>query len=552
MSGIVLYEPDAASPNISPSTENNLQPVKITTRISHIIQQIQQYMNRPHEPDNITNNTNNQPAILHLNLNYIAKFVQQQMRITINPYEYRLWNSLLKTLELVTTRDRSGSGSSRISSIPLSFYYRPIRFALPIIYLNAERFHVPIRLSDTFFHQLDTSFDEYITNRASANLNTVTPIITANNITQWRPSIRPTRHYTFYSYETGSHRTQSEPKKRIPEFKFDSDIEYKFDFGAENFTTVCMLIKENKGISYTFSSIKNKTYAYGSGANKHVYNQLWKEIVGTIMKPVDSYFMDVNTDHLFWDSEENIECFVVFVAMTIQSGCTLPFHFVPLLLESISHKLLTLPDLELFMEIINPDVLRSAKTLSVTEFQYLDCGFDTHAEYYRNILESTSPVSDNKQIIYQLIAQNFGLFESFYDFDTDIIDHTFSGKYKLTAEMVIPMFIIDKEIYEPKWNQFIESLTETELRHLLMVIGNSTSVKNSYRIYVNKFISEDVQITTCSNAISIREDIFTDPELFDNLKHYFNDDTMCVDEYIGENNHNNSDNEYSDSTDDDE
>lgn len=135
-------------------------------------------------------------------------------------------------------------------------------------------------------------------------------------------------------------------------------------------------------------------------------------------------------------------------------------------------------------------------------------------------------------MIYQSISDSFGLFDAFYNYDLLTIDKTFSGTYKITVNDVLSVIHFHHDNYEPIWKQFINSLSETELRQLLFTIGNSLSLDKGYDIYVNDYVNAIVNITTCFHSVTIHEKVFKNDQLTEclsDLKYYLLDNRLISD-----------------------
>lgn len=319
-----------------------------------------------------------------------------------------------------------------------------------------------------------------------------------------------------------------------PVFRFLETRYEIFNPEINNFSFMCGLVDKYKGSLLHFRVVDRKFYAHGNGANKQVYHKLWKEIIdlsnNAMMINIKSYFMDVNINHNFWDSDDNIKHFVIFVAMTVSSHCSLPFHFAPGLLEAIANKKLTLEELEFFMEKIDCESLKFAKKINPSDFKSLDTSFDTHEEFYRSVIIGN--ITEKQKAIYQSIASNFEYFDAFNDFTIQLIDKTFSGVYSITVDMVIPLFIFTNEQYLPLWEQFVRSLSEMEMRQMLVAFTNDCSLNTKIKINVTEMLNIDIKISVCFNTVCIHKKLFEKIEYLNNLKYYFEDHDQIVDGYI--------------------
>lgn len=133
-----------------------------------------------------------------------------------------------------------------------------------------------------------------------------------------------------------------------PSFTFHHTQTIIFNADQDDMMTIIAKISNSKGVKFTFDVIDGENYATGKGASKHVYNKLFNEMASSIMKKIHMHFVDVNPEHSFWQSKENIECFVMLIGMMISNGIVMPFHFAPVLWESICVRTLHESELEFF------------------------------------------------------------------------------------------------------------------------------------------------------------------------------------------------------------
>jgi hypothetical protein len=312
-----------------------------------------------------------------------------------------------------------------------------------------------------------------------------------------------------------------------PSFFFNNKQCLNFDLEKDNLLYMYEQIKMFKGCEFLFNTTHRNGCAFGDGATRQVYNKLCNELVGTIMVKSHPYFMDINVDHYFWDSDENIELFVIFIGMVISSQCLLPYHLAPALLESISNKKLNMKELEFFMEKIDPETFSSVNKINSVDFKLLETDFDTPEEYFRS--KVIGPMTQRKINIYNAISKYFGLFDSFHDYDVQTIDSTFSGLYELTSDHVLSQFFFEKQEYSGIWEEFVKSLTETELKQMLILFGNTLSLNKHYTINVSETLKTDIDIKTCFQIVTLNKKLFENVEYLHNLKIYFRDNDQISD-----------------------
>jgi hypothetical protein len=328
-----------------------------------------------------------------------------------------------------------------------------------------------------------------------------------------------------------------------------------FDFNIDSVLYCFNNIKKRKGYRITFRCIEDDSLSYGHGANKYVYQKIAMNLLDAVesneidLPLIDdgteftnhesilirkhNYFVEPNLCNNFWKDPENIYAFVVFIASMISFESVLPYHLSPAILEFITYKKLTESELKFYLEKIDPE-LQGIDTIDDNFIKELGLGFDTVMDYLRFKVVGT--LTSEQIVVYEEIASNFSLFNSFADFDIPNIDSVLSGKYTITADDVLKITIIEKK-YINLWKKFVRSLSESELKQMLLSFGNTLSLDNHYNIHVNTIQTHDINIMTCAKDISIRENMLTEDEMIEQLRIYFrNNDSMRDDTYVEQDN----------------
>ena len=323
---------------------------------------------------------------------------------------------------------------------------------------------------------------------------------------------------------------------KTPTINFQRIVYLDYNCNQHDIVYVMGEISYQYDCHFFFKLRDGNNTAIGPGANRQVYQKLCQELTNnkidgneTILTMTNSYFVDVNDKCKFWDSHENVKLFVVLIGMIIKAEC-LQYHFSPALLEAITYKTMDINDLEFYMDKIDPDMLNYAKKVSAEDFEDLGVDFDDHIGLYRGKIIGDQSLE--KIIIYGMIAENFQFFDSFSNYKIRDVDNFFSGPYKITPELVMPIMKISEEKYIKPWNRFISSLNEHELKQLLLTFGNSLSLQHNYSIHITDLVA-DVHISTCSRTIAIRQDLFDNDEQLSILKSYL----INKEEYISDYTH---------------
>lgn len=77
--------------------------------------------------------------------------------------------------------------------------------------------------------------------------------------------------------------------------------------------------------------------------------------------------------------------------------------------------------------------------------------------------------------------------------------------------------------------KIIKTLSEKELKQLLITFGNTLSLNKKYSINIHNILNNDIHITTCFSTVSINKKLFENPEHLNNLKLYFCDNDIISD-----------------------
>ena len=299
------------------------------------------------------------------------------------------------------------------------------------------------------------------------------------------------------------------------QFNFNDWKSINFDLKKDTFYDLFNYIKIYPGYEFSFHTKYDNKIAFGKGATKQVYQKLITEMVNDILVKTHPYFMDINVENNFWDDDDNIENFVVFVALLINAGCVLPYHFNPILLEKIANKEMVEKELEFFIERIDPELVKNIKKLE--NFDDLETDYTNAKDFYKDKL--CMNFNHKKFVVYGKISNAFCMFDSFNDYDILTIDKKFSGEYTITAEMVIPLMVISDN-YKKQWDEFIRSLMEIEIKQMLLLFSNTLSLNYKYYISIGETQKTDLHISTCARSVTINKKLFDNLNL---LKIYFTD-----------------------------
>ena len=299
---------------------------------------------------------------------------------------------------------------------------------------------------------------------------------------------------------------------------FNNTIYCNFDLQKQTYLDLFELIRINGNCYIQFNVTDGEARALGPGSTRQVYKKCMFEMLDTTLLKTNGYFMDINEDHEFWKPGTSCEMiFALFIAMCIKSDFTLPYHLPPVLLKLLSRKDMSEEEVLFYANKLEPDAVDQTQ-VSLEVFKELDTGYDTQHDFYKSIIHSQS---ERKLLIYKTISDFFMMFGVFNGCQISKIDNILSGPYTLTPEMVLSMMHINAEQhYKEAWQSFVRSLTEAELKQLLITLGNTISTRVKYEIFINNCITVDVSIQTCQYSLSIKPSIFDNAESLANIKCY--------------------------------
>jgi len=294
-----------------------------------------------------------------------------------------------------------------------------------------------------------------------------------------------------------------------------------FKLNIMTFHDFLSTLKFFKNCLFNFNLIDNQNNSYGSGANRSVYLKMANDMIGNILVQNGKYFVDVNTNHIFWDNIVNIESFGRFIYLLLASKTILPFHLPPKYLEILSGNPMTKEEIEYFYEKMYPGIVIDEKYKNnPQEFTKLDVGYNNYEEMIRS--EVFNENDKTLAIYYSLAEYQKHLFD--YPVNVATMDYVLSGHYLITGEMVKKIFKIRhtlSSVYETIWNSFIDTLTSDEIKQMLVTFSNNLSMNQIIYIIIKDDIQIDIKIYTCMGEVYINKQLFKNSATLSNLKIYF-------------------------------
>ncbi len=283
---------------------------------------------------------------------------------------------------------------------------------------------------------------------------------------------------------------------------------------------------------------------YGDGANKFIYHKAAEQMcaVNEILTKRDNYFVDINSEHKFWKSKDNIKNFTTFIGMMISFGVLFPYHFSPSFLHYLTGDILDENDLLFYLQIIDPDMVKQMKKINKEDF-YETTDFQSAYDFmYDHLIYKNNLVP---QSIYLHISYLLENNSNFMNFTIQEIDRYLSGSYEINSKEVCKLMIFDEKDkkYCKMFYDFIKKLNQTQIRNMLIAFGGSLSMDKTFRIKVTDEIEEDIQLQTCYKTVDINKKLFKKESTLKLLGGYFtNTDNGLFDEDENQSNNNSEEN----------
>lgn len=160
-------------------------------------------------------------------------------------------------------------------------------------------------------------------------------------------------------------------------------------------------------INFCISS--NKHMSYGNGASRQIYQLGMTDLINKLLQITHGYFLGIDAENnlnlTFWDYEDNIELFVSLIGLNIASGCILPYHLHPILLQKIVQRKMDVSQQLHFLKYYSPDLyVEINKHISNNSFDVeAVTGYNSLEEYIEtNIF--MNKIDDWKLTLYEKIA----------------------------------------------------------------------------------------------------------------------------------------------------
>lgn len=295
------------------------------------------------------------------------------------------------------------------------------------------------------------------------------------------------------------------------------------------------MIKNNPDTSFNIELVDGDDIAVGDGASRQFYLKCFAQIIELGAFVIEGCRADVNPTNGFWEDEDNISCLIELFKLIVKDG-VLPYHLSPCLLSKMIHKPLTDLEYEFFVDKKDPQLLSRLSAPGAEEIITEELGYENKRDYYVFLLDKnyhrSSPHRDLTRTIYNKLAQVSMSFD-FFDGALNLDEHL-SGPYDITPRTVykmtkleFPLWHIENDThYQNLWKEFIYSLTETELKNMLLTFTNSLSINQQILIRVDD-INQDMKIQTCMKLVTLNKKLFHDLSTLQNLKYLFtNDDNI--------------------------
>lgn len=324
---------------------------------------------------------------------------------------------------------------------------------------------------------------------------------------------------------------------------FNGKYYYDIFIPQTNYIDVLNFIKENRGLKLKFTIQSQKKYnAVGKGANRQGYQIISKQITSNLFKPLNGKFMRIDTEKDFWKDDNNIYAFTMFSAMMISCKCNYQYHFLPLYFELLTKKKLSDKEVLYFYRQFDEINFNNIMKLSSKEFNDLDIGFNSQVDFMKDQMNKI--INESEKKYYLKISNFFEMFDSFQDIDNIRLDYILSGKYFIDIDDLKKCILFPEKELKPLWDKFLETLTQDEIKQMLITFGNTTSLNKEFIVYVSQFLDLDIKIETCLLSVTINKKFFENIHTLLNLKLYFVPDLDYISDYINNDFSNFNDDQY--------
>lgn len=302
---------------------------------------------------------------------------------------------------------------------------------------------------------------------------------------------------------------------------FYSTKKLRFNIKNDNYLTLFNEIKKNKGCYFIFEIIDGKNVAYGNGATREIYYKMAENLIDEILVKKNTFFVDIDIRNKFWNNDDNIKSFVDFIMMVHASGSILPYHLDPIIFEYICYKKMNFDEISYFLKNTDPELYNSISKIKSSQWKTLDLEYDSKEDYMRYKIIDLKNLTRKKIKIYDLIAERFQNFDSFYDYSIIELDKKLSGPFEVTSEIFMQIINFTDESYKELWEKFILTLNSNQLKNMLILFSGTISLDNKITVDLNYNSNLDISISTCSRFVSINKKFFENLDSLNKLKIYF-------------------------------
>jgi len=298
-----------------------------------------------------------------------------------------------------------------------------------------------------------------------------------------------------------------------------------FNADIDNYTTLIESVKKNKMyLSSSFEFKSNYGSATGTVASREVFNRIFGEIFQILFKPVNNFYCDIDENNDFWERDENIYALGNIISCACYKyHCVLPYHFSPGFLEILCGIELTPDELLKYVKIIDSELYDRTIDIIDDDFVNVDSDYETKEELYVDIIKKFSNITDlKKNIIGKMksslsLSLSSSLSSAHPVYDQDV---RFSGNYEISPEiMKRSLKFLNKDLLD-KWNIFLDSLSNDELKRMMLLFKNTLSTRDIVGIYA-KEMDRDIKIEVCFYRVTIKKSLFNDMDTLNNLRLYF-------------------------------
>jgi hypothetical protein len=313
-----------------------------------------------------------------------------------------------------------------------------------------------------------------------------------------------------------------------------TDQEILIDPNTISIVDLLEIVRDNRdNIRFEYKDGHNE--GIGAGSDRHCKSVVLKRIIDECFEH-DGMFIIPKYDHSVFDIM-NVDNLMKIIRSCRTSGVLISGHFHPSVVEVMINRPLQRFELEYYLELMDPTFYKYAhgldekyKSEKKLYQQDIATGHDSYDLMIREKVIGKELTDDQNDLIRRM---DMDLLEYQSAVELDLM---ISEPYQYDRSQIIDMFEINFDDsysdyeYSDKWNHLIISLSDQEIRSMLILFTGSTSIDKTISLgirhmplYDHSTESTDIEIHSCNNTVYISHRIIDSQETLDGIRIYFSD-----------------------------